>query len=61
MIRTIFRFVGDPVGYVVEGRYPEQLLAISSYWLPAEVGVSGKMVYVDVTKAYYKEEQESDD
>lgn len=54
---TIFRFVGDPVGYVVK-EPPAKWGKSSPCWIGAEVGVTGRKVLIDISKAYIAETEE---
>lgn len=55
MPKFIFRFPGDPCGYVTEDGFDYRLKAGTPQWVDAKVGATSQEVLIDITKAYIRE------
>lgn len=54
-MKFIFRFVGDPTGYVVEDVFDYMFRDRNSCWVEAKIGSTDETVLIDLCKAYIRE------
>lgn len=59
--RRTVRFLGDPIGYVVDNYEAFDATTKGVHWIRAQMGRTDRTVLIDISKAYVMEDVELDD